>query len=63
MLAAIDPSTSIGVRDYAIVLLFWGNTLRRGEIANANIEDFTPATEVDDFGEGETSAGGDRSDP
>ena len=35
-----DPSTSIGVRDCAIMLLFWGNALRRGEIASANIEDF-----------------------
>ncbi len=42
MLDAIDPSTPIGVRDYAIMLLFWGNALRRGEIANANIEDFLP---------------------
>jgi integrase/recombinase XerC len=50
MLEAIDPSTSnglpsataIGVRDYAIMLLFWGNALRRGEIASANIEDFLP---------------------
>ena len=42
MLEKIDPSTSIGVRDYAIMLLFWGNALRRGEIASANIEDFLP---------------------
>jgi integrase/recombinase XerC len=42
MLEAIDPSTPIGVRDYAILLLFWGNALRRGEIASANIEDFLP---------------------
>ena len=42
MLNAIDPSTPIGVRDYAIMLLFWGNALRRGEIASANIEDFLP---------------------
>ncbi len=42
MLEAIDPSTSIGVRDYAIMLLFWGNALRRGEVASANIEDFLP---------------------
>jgi integrase/recombinase XerC len=42
MLAAIDSSTPIGVRDYAIMLLFWGNALRRGEIASANIEDFVP---------------------
>ena len=42
MLEAIDPSTPIGVRDYAIMLLFWGNALRRGEIASANIEDFLP---------------------
>ena len=34
MLDAIDPSTPIGVRDYAIMLLFWGNALRRGEIAS-----------------------------
>jgi integrase/recombinase XerC len=37
-----NPSTPIGVRDYAILLLFWGNALRRGEIASANIEDFLP---------------------
>ena len=42
MLEVIDPSTAIGVRDYAIMLLFWGNALRRGEIASANIEDFLP---------------------
>jgi integrase/recombinase XerC len=42
MLDKIDPSTPIGVRDYAIMLLFWGNALRRGEIASANIEDFLP---------------------
>jgi integrase/recombinase XerC len=42
MLDEIDPSTPIGVRDYAIMLLFWGNALRRGEIASANIEDFLP---------------------
>jgi integrase/recombinase XerC len=42
MLEAIDPSTPIGVRDYAILLLFWGNALRRGEIASANVEDFLP---------------------
>jgi integrase/recombinase XerC len=42
MLEAIDPSTPIGVRDYAILLLFWGNALRRGEIASTNIEDFLP---------------------
>jgi integrase/recombinase XerC len=42
MLDVIDPSTPIGVRDYAIMLLFWGNALRRGEIASANIEDFLP---------------------
>jgi len=42
MLEAIDPSTPIGVRDYSIMLLFWGNALRRGEIASANIEDFLP---------------------
>ncbi len=42
MLEVIDPSTPIGVRDYAIILLFWGNALRRGEIASANIEDFLP---------------------
>ncbi len=42
MLDQIDPSTPIGVRDYAIMLLFWGNALRRGEIASANIEDFLP---------------------
>jgi integrase/recombinase XerC len=37
-----NPSTPIGMRDYAIMLLFWGNALRRGEIASVNIEDFLP---------------------
>jgi integrase/recombinase XerC len=37
-----NPSTPIGVRDYAIMLLFWCNALRRGEIASVNIEDFLP---------------------
>jgi integrase/recombinase XerC len=38
----LPSATAIGVRDYAIMLLFWGNALRRGEIASANIEDFLP---------------------
>jgi integrase/recombinase XerC len=52
MLEAIDPSTPIGVRDYAIMLLFWGNALRRGEIASANIEDFLPQQQLTILGKG-----------
>jgi integrase/recombinase XerC len=42
MLDCIDPSTAIGIRDYAILRLFWGNALRRGEISSANVGDFIP---------------------
>ncbi len=32
-----------GLRDYAILLLLWGNALRRSEVAQTNIEDFDPS--------------------
>jgi integrase/recombinase XerC len=39
---SVEQFQAIGVRDYALMLLFWSNALRRGEIASANIEDFLP---------------------
>jgi integrase/recombinase XerC len=42
MLAAADRSTLLGKRDYAILLLLWGNALRRSELAATNVGDFDP---------------------
>ncbi len=39
LLAVPDRSTLKGKRDYALLLLLWGNALRRGEVAKANISD------------------------
>ena len=39
MLAGIDRSTLKGKRDYALLMLLWGNALRRGEVANAELKD------------------------
>ncbi|MDJ0574768.1 MAG: tyrosine-type recombinase/integrase [Xenococcaceae cyanobacterium MO_234.B1] len=39
MLAGIDRSTLKGKRDYALLTLLWGNALRRGEVAKADIKD------------------------
>ena len=39
LLAIPNRSTLKGKRDYALLLLLWGNALRRGEVASANIED------------------------
>jgi integrase/recombinase XerC len=40
ILAMPDRSTAIGVRDYALLRLFWDNVLRRKEIAGLNVGDF-----------------------
>ena len=40
LLAIPNRSTLKGKRDYALLMLLWGNALRRGEVASANIEDF-----------------------
>ena len=40
MIDAVNTDTIKGLRDKAILLLLWGNALRRGEIANCDISDF-----------------------
>ncbi|BAQ67029.1 tyrosine-type recombinase/integrase [Geminocystis sp. NIES-3709] len=40
MLSAVDRSTLRGKRDYAILLLLWGNALRRAEVTSCNVKDF-----------------------
>ncbi len=40
MLAHVDRSTLRGKRDYAILLLLWGNALRRSEVTKCNVSDF-----------------------
>lgn len=42
IIAAIDETTLKGKRDRAILLLLWGNALRRSELAGCNIGDFDP---------------------
>jgi integrase/recombinase XerC len=42
MLEAPDRSTLLGKRDYTILLLLWGNALRRSELAATNVGDFDP---------------------
>ncbi|WP_339377877.1 tyrosine-type recombinase/integrase [Merismopedia glauca] len=42
ILAAIDETSLKGKRDRAILLLLWGNALRRSELAGCNIADFDP---------------------
>ncbi len=44
MLDAVDIDTLKGKRDYAILLLLWGNALRRSEVVQTNIGDFDPET-------------------
>ncbi len=39
LLAVPNRNTLKGKRDYAILLLLWGNALRRGEVTKANISD------------------------
>ncbi|MEL4895479.1 tyrosine-type recombinase/integrase [Crocosphaera sp. Alani8] len=42
VLANVDRSTIIGVRDYALLVLLWSNALRRSEVAKTDIKDFDP---------------------
>lgn len=42
MLATCDLDTLKGVRDYALLLLLWGNALRRSEVSKAAVKDFDP---------------------
>ena len=41
MMGAVDTDTIKGLRDRAILLLLWGNALRRSEIANCDIKDYS----------------------
>ena len=38
---AVDTDTIKGLRDRAILLLLWGNALRRSEIANCDVKDYS----------------------
>ena len=42
MLLQVERETLKGKRDYAILLLLWGNALRRSEITQCQISDFDP---------------------
>ena len=42
MMEATNNDTIKGLRDRAILLLLWGNALRRSEIANCDVSDFFP---------------------
>ena len=42
ILATVDRSTLKGKRDYAILLLLWGNALRRSEVTSCQIKHFEP---------------------
>jgi integrase/recombinase XerC len=42
MLGAVDRSTIKGKRDYAILLLLWGNALRRSEVTQCQVKHFEP---------------------
>ena len=44
MLGAVDINTIKGIRDRAILLLMWGNALRRPEVVNCDVQDFSPTT-------------------
>lgn len=41
ILATVDLKTIKGIRDRAILLLLWGNALRRSEVVNCNVADFS----------------------
>ncbi len=42
VLATVDTSKVKGIRDRAILLLLWGNALRRSELVGINIGDYDP---------------------
>lgn len=44
MLATVDTNTIKGIRDRAILLLMWGNALRRSEVVSCDVSDFSPNT-------------------
>lgn len=43
MLDEVDTGTVKGLRDRAILLLLWGNALRRSEVANCDVSDYSPS--------------------
>jgi integrase/recombinase XerC len=43
MLDTVDTDTIKGIRDRAILLLLWGNALRRSEVANCDVSDYSPS--------------------
>lgn len=43
MLDAVDTDTIKGLRDRAILLLLWGNALRRSEVVTSDVKDYSPS--------------------
>lgn len=43
MIDAVDTDTIKGVRDCAILILLWGNALRRSEVVNCDVSDYSPS--------------------
>ena len=43
MLGKVDLNSIKGIRDRAILLLMWGNALRRSEVVNCDVKDFSSA--------------------
>lgn len=44
ILEAVDTNSIKGIRDRAILLLMWGNALRRSEVVNCDVSDFSANT-------------------
>jgi integrase/recombinase XerC len=42
ILALVDRSTDLGVRDYGILRLLWDNALRREEVIAIDLSDYLP---------------------
>ena len=49
MFSSIDKSTSIGIRDYAILELLYGCGLRVSELCNLEIKDIDFSEAINDF--------------
>ena len=43
MIDTVDTDTLKGIRDRAILILLWGNALRRSEVVNTDIRDYSPS--------------------
>ena len=43
MVNAVDTDTIKGIRDRAILILLWGNALRRSEVVNCDVSDYSPS--------------------